>query len=375
MSAQGQDRESRLELIRIIACYLVVMNHLQVIYPIENGLFFKGRALLYGFIQINVPLFALISGYLLFQNADEILERIDVIYFKKIKKFLIHIFIPSVIVVIVTASLQTTLWEDPTVRPDYVWDYLALQQADLLCNHLWYIWTYARILLLFPLLAFVCRDRRELHIIRRWYIGLSFANLFIIDFRFVLGITAGDLGSIVFDKYILYFLLGYELYLLYQRRQENWNKVRLLGVALFVLALGGKLVIEIVYFRKYGAEHVPDTMTVIASVGAFLALYGRKSQCFSRIVTWIGSNTMYLYLVHILVLKLFEKLFDDVIWRLFGQGTTSLRNALYSIVYSAIIFTISLIVGLAFRLIYETLLVGTVGRLRNALIVARENGQ
>jgi fucose 4-O-acetylase-like acetyltransferase len=120
---------------------------------------------------------------------------------------------------------------------------------------------------------------------------------------------------------------------------------------------------------------VPDTMTVIASVGAFLALYGRKSPRFSRIVTWIGSNTMYLYLVHILVLKLFEKLFGNVIWRLFGQGATSLRNALYSIVYAAILFVISLIVGIVFRFLYETLLVGTAGRLRNALIVARKNGQ
>lgn len=67
----AKSRNALVERIRVLACMLVIWNHIQIILPVNNGEYYTGQALIYSIIRCNVPLFLIISGYFCFRIRME----------------------------------------------------------------------------------------------------------------------------------------------------------------------------------------------------------------------------------------------------------------------------------------------------------------
>lgn len=356
------DKNSRLERIRVIACLLVITNHIQGAPVVENGIFFAGRESLIVLTQTSIQMFLMISGFLMFCNTGNHLEELWGTYWHRIKKFLLYLFLPSLVIVVVSAVFYGFIVDGKTM-PEvfaernfqwfYIKDYIFLQQSDYICVHLWYVWEYAKIIVFFPLLAFLCQDTKDKNRIRRLFMTASAANTIFVDARSFLGIPKGNFDSLTMNKYILFVLIGYELYLLFLQREINWMRVRIVGAALFCVALAGDIVLQSWYFERTGTTYMAATILGCAGVGNFLFLFSFQESGLSAVWNWLGKRTLYIYLVHVIVIFTGENVWDRFFWEIAGAGKSMLSLLVYSFGYGAVIFALSLVTGMLFAVVYE----------------------
>lgn len=381
-----KERDSGIERIRVIACFLVIVNHIQVALVIENGMFFNGRALLYAFIEQNIPLFMMITGFFMFQNIDmNCLNSIAKRYTHKLRNFFLHIFVPSVIVVLVSAFLYSFIvgeksfaetFLDPEFQGELLKNYIFLQQADYICVHLWYIWTYARIVLCFPLLAFICQNSKDKNLIRRFFMELSIINIAFVDVEAFFNIGKGNFDSIVFDQYFLCILLGYEIWLLFLKNKDQWAKIRICGFVIMLIGILGKTVLQSIYFSHFAAEYHTTVFAILPSVGLFCALYTQKKIKAAKFWSWLGENTLYIYLVHVAVMFCCNNICDQYFWKLFGAGKNILSFVIYDLAYGSIILGSSLVIGIIMKVLYENVLLMSIRQMfRGTLLKRRDRNE
>lgn len=76
MSLEGKNKKIYFEIMRIIACTLVLFNHLPgyMLFNKSSGLKQMGYMTLTMLTRINVPIFFMISGALLFGRSDDFIS-------------------------------------------------------------------------------------------------------------------------------------------------------------------------------------------------------------------------------------------------------------------------------------------------------------
>ena len=84
-----------IELMRILACLLVISAHCQL-YAFENNEINAGRLFYSSIISDDVPIFFLITGFFFFKDVKDD-NGVFSIYIKKLRSFLINIWIPTVL--------------------------------------------------------------------------------------------------------------------------------------------------------------------------------------------------------------------------------------------------------------------------------------
>ena len=129
-----------IELVRIIACLLVIMAHSQLSVVEENAIV-SGRLAFSTIIADDVPLFLLVTGFFLFGRIKSDADIIPTFPYKA-KSFLSRVYIPTIVYILISIFYRHfTETQLPTSNFD--WDYLwrfifRLAPGD----HLWYICTY-----------------------------------------------------------------------------------------------------------------------------------------------------------------------------------------------------------------------------------------
>lgn len=382
--ARTKERNVKIELIRIVACFLIIVEHIMLV-PTDNGAgkLYVGRIVLVALTYMAVPLFALISGYLMFQNLGQNDDKgLWQSYRHKLKNFLVYVFIPSCVVVLVSGFVGPYFKGEVTLEQLFaegnlnlycVQNYILQQQTISVYenyNHLWYIWTYMKIVLAFPLLAGVCQDTKDKNSIRRFLILLSGLNFLYVDIQLGLAKGIGDFNSITFDRYFLCVLLGYELYLFIQK--TDMKKIRVWGTALFAGSTVAGVLVEYISFTLHGLKFIPVVSTLAGSVGAFLMLYSFGTPKHTGVWNYVGKLTLYIYMLHILVLACCRRLWGDLSVELFSDNGTVLGVIIYDILYGTVIFMLSLGGGAVFRLVYENGIVASLGELWNRRMKKRK---
>lgn len=357
-----KSRNAKIELIRVVACFLVILNHIMIVPTSGDGRFFHGTATLVAIIWTDVPLFLLISGFLMFQNQEQLNDLWES-YRHKLKNFLIYVFIPSCIIVVISGMIAPFLIEGKTfaqllaegnLHLECIKNYIFMQQTSSMYSLFWYIWVYAKVIVFFPLLAFVCQDTKDKSRVRRFLMLLSAGNQLFIDLQGATQKSIGNFDNIFLDKYFLYILLGYEMYLLTQT--FDIKKIRIYGIVTLVGSVLATILVEHVTFYRFGTEYMPGIFTVTASVGMFLLLYSLREPRLSKMWNYLGKSTLYIYMVHIIVIFSCEKIWGKFLWNLFGAGSNVLWLILFDAVYGAIIFALSLAVGILFKWCYEKII-------------------
>lgn len=234
-----------------------------------------------------------------------------------------------------------------------------LSKGEYICVHFWYVWTYAKILVFFPLLAMLCKKDVDKTRIRRFLMLLSVMNLLLTEVMKFVGKSNVNLSDYTLDKYFLYVLIGYEIFLLLGKTDINIKKVRAVAIALMLAGIFGEIILNYVYFYMNGTDYTSDCTTVISSVGLFVALNTLRETRISKIWNWLGRYTLYVYMVHSAVIHICNRRWQMPIWIMCGAGESTLALLMYDVIYGLIIFMISLGVSIVFKFVYEDILLKT----------------
>lgn len=368
MITTASKRNISIELLRVVACFLVIMAHIQLKPVISDGIFSWKRICFSSLIGDNVPIFFLITGFYMFQTVNcekDIFQQ----YKGKVIIFLQKIWFPSLLVVIITCVANSWLHGNEfgqDIQWNWLHNFVFRISANGTCGHLWYICTYVRFIAFFPIMAFICQNRPAHNKIRRVYLLLSLFHIFLSDVEYLIQKDFFDFSKIVFDYYFLYLLIGNEIGILFRSKKLSESKLSFgIGITLYVLGNFLRIILQNYAFEHWGTNIKSYFMglecfpTYISSCGIFLLFYSLKTIKWKLTQVWIflGKYSFYIYLFHFVVIRKLQSLqLQSHILDIHDGGTTFIHIALYYLELGGIVFGISFLLGIVFEKIYTFLL-------------------
>jgi surface polysaccharide O-acyltransferase-like enzyme len=335
MSDQRAKQEiiSWVDLIRVIAIYLVVVIHVSGQLTDAWGKIPTNQWIIadvYGGIaRVAVPLFFMVSGYLLLPRS----ESLGDFYAKRMLKILVPFVVWSFIYLGWYCGTHPN-----TCTSAVVWDLLTPPGAYY---HLWFLYSLLNIYLILPVLRLMCRPDTEKKLL--WYLIilwlvfqpiLTIANKFWnLDIRFGPPLTTG---------FACFFLLGYLLGAIPLSRARV-----ILSAVMWVI--GMLVTISGTYFLTRASGQFEGFFydfvslnVILASAATFLLLRwlsDRKpftSPNALSLTRSLATGTFGIYLIHVIVIEVLSG------WIPFVQINSFMGHALWSILLvSTLVFLIS----------------------------------
>lgn len=316
---KSKKRDISIDLIRIVACISVILTHLclQVLNRCYNRIDWS-RLLEKSFLTDGVPLFFMITGFFLVNGRS----------YKKIwKSTFFKILLPTFIFVIFVQMFQPFILNQASfidcirnVNFSLVPIIQAILKADVkylgsLCDHLWYIFSYIKIVIWIPILWLVCKETDNSKLARRIMLGLSFASAILTDIqKFGIIPVVGEINILtIIPREIMYVLLGYELFV-YKDKIKNNKKICIISLIGFIIVNLIRYKTEMFYMvlnyltdivgRPNFMEWRYTSLNIFSGIFLFLFLYSFeiKNEKISKILVWISDKTFGIYLIHYLIL-------------------------------------------------------------------------
>ncbi len=351
----SKKRDYSVDLIRIIAALSVIGTHLclQVLNQAYNRIDW-GRLLEKCFFTDGVPLFFMITGFFIMNGRS----------YKKIWKNTVKkVLLPTLAFVLFAQIFYMFV----TNKESFLW---CLQNAiynlniggilhsiltgtvesiNSLCAHLWYIFSYVKIIIWIPVLWLVCKEEKTPKLARRMILVFGIISCIITDIqRFV---TLPNIGAIkVFnfvDREIIYVLLGYELFI-HKDKIKNNRKVCIISLIGFGLVNIMRYKIEMQYMvanyftdivgRENFMEWKYTCLNIISGLCLFMFLYSfeLKNEKLNKIILWISDKTFGIYLIHYLILakidlykfEKIERFYFEIIYLVVGIIVTAILSTI-----------------------------------------------
>ncbi len=276
------------DLVRVISAFMVVMAHVSY----RGGEADLASSFYYVISRVAVPLFFMVSGYLLLGREEP--------YGVFFKKRALKVVVPFLI-----WSLIYLLWNregfDAGFSLKLVLSYILKTVHGPRESHLWFFYHLIGLYFFTPILrVFVARaSMRDL----LYFCGLWF--LVVPVFSFLEVFTPIKVGIEVYfiAGYVGYFMLGYVLAKFeYSRLQLNW----LIFLSL-ILSIGTTILNYLVksdYFTSYLSMNI-----VLLTVFAYILLCEvRVGDRLNQFLVPLSRASFGIYLVHVIVLELLEKI-------------------------------------------------------------------
>lgn len=353
-------RDISIDLIRIVACLSVIATHLclQVLNQCYNRIDWS-RLLEKSFLTDGVPLFFIITGFFLVNGRS----------YKKIWKSTIKkILIPTLIFVLFTqvfylfiVNKESFIYCIQNFNINAIGIINAILKADVsylnsTCAHLWYIFSYIKIVIWIPILWLVCKNTREANLARRIMMVLSFLNLVLDDVQKFITLPIGEIHLLnMIPTEILYVLLGYELFA-HKEKIKNNKKIAIISLIGFFAINFLRYKIEMQYMvlnyltdivgRINFMEWRNTSINIFSAIFLFCFLYSFeiKNEKLSKIILWISNKTFGIYLIHYLILaKIDLYKFEKI------------EKFIFEILYLAIGLVITFIISIAIVWSIQTL--------------------
>ncbi len=356
---KAKHRDISVDLVRVVACLMVIATHvcLQVLNPCFNRIDWS-RLLEKSFVTDGVPLFLMITGFFIANGRS----------YKKIwKSTIVKVLIPSIIYILFSQifymyiiNKESITWclKNSFNNLNIVGTLKCLVTGNTaninsLCQHLWYIFAYIKIIIWIPILWLVCKEEKTSKLARRIIIAFGILSSIVTDAqRFVIlpKIGAMEVFELV-DREILYVLFGYELFV---------HKDKLKNKKVFLLSTIGFFIINFVRYKiesKYmsinsftdivGRENFIDwrytSLSIISGILLFTGVYAFeiKSKIFEKIILWLSDKTFGVYLIHYLILvkvdlykfEKIEKFHLEMIYLILGTIATFIVSVLIVYVF------------------------------------------
>lgn len=308
-----------LDFLRVISIFAVILIHIAAPRTyMEIGCHMWNVLTVYGnLIDWAVPVFVMISGALYLSPEREVPME------KLFRKHILRMIIVFVFWSAVYAVFDTYIYNPTSVRQDIAGVFTRFFLGH---SHLWFLFMIVGLYLLVPLLRKITADWNMvryfllLAIMFNFVFPMVLSCLDAVDFILTPPDSLREFADQIYSKvdfhftlgYVVYFVAGYYLSKAYINKKMEW--------CLYILAiLSG--VVSIVY-TMYGSAyarmdlvklpHFPNLFQPAAIfVFARLHVGNNVSKLSGKIINFIAGHSFGMYLVHYLVLILFQWLVFD----------------------------------------------------------------
>ena len=366
------------DVIRIIACLIVIGNHccLQAFNEYYSQVDWS-RLFEKCFFTDGVPLFFMITGFFIVNGRN----------YKKIwKSTLIRVLLPTFIYIIFVqifymfiVNKESFLWciKNSFYNLNIQGIIRTILTGNLvyinsLCEHLWYIFSYIKIIICVPIIWLLCKEQDSSKLARRIIIGFGILSSLIIDiqrFYIIPGIGKIRVLELV-DREILYVLFGYEIFINKDKISNN-KKIFYLSSVIFILINVIRYKVEQHYMvinnfyniigRENFIEWQYSIISMISSVSLFCLVYSGikiKSEKLKDVILFISNKTFGIYLIHYIILAKVDLYKFDKLGRLPEELIYLFLSILITFITSLAIVTIikqiSKLIKNSFRAVFKS---------------------
>ena len=377
-------RNFKIELIRLFACLLVIWYHLRERPWKITGELSEAVVAFECICGIAVIVFFIISGFFIYDRKGNIFKD----WFTLIKKFLLNIFVPFLILAIISIIFNDLFFNQATflecinkidVKNIFNAIFLSIKSFSVTPSlpgtsaHFWYIYQYFAVLLVYPITRTILTkcDRKIVYTILIAYFALMAFN----DYRIFYGDFSYNFILEIIKKPMMYSAFGYVLYHDVMERliDAKKNDGFIINVRLFVVSMITYLVAFVLLFKTQCAFYIstPNSPYVYTSWLSFysfvlaicfiLILYNINFEKIMNVklqnaAIFLGSKTLGVYMVHYFITTMFFA-YDLKKYVLFNKPTIVHHLAHYFILTIA-----NFIIALIIVVIVENI-VGAVARL------------
>ena len=370
MSYIKSKRNVKIEIIRLIACFAVIWYHIRELPFKTNGELSETAVFFECLCTICVMTFFLITGFFIYNKKGNIITD----WISLLKKFLINIFVPFIIVCVITLIFHDFLISKNSliecinnINISYIIEklFLSIKSFDVAmlpgtAAHLWYVYSYAIIMLVYPITRYILTKMPKFV----GYLVVAILTIFMIinDYHLYFGDPSFNLIFKIIHKPIYYSAVGYILYndiiKKYVDSKPIDDKTLIINIKIFVISiLVYAITFVLLFFTQVGYYLGVNNGYVYTSwlslyslimTSAFiLVVYNVNAEKFltSKIknaIFYLSSKTLYIYLVHYLIITKFMSIGFQNIWT--RNRPNIIYHFVYYIFYSLFIFILSLIV-------------------------------
>lgn len=297
-----QKRDTDVEVIRCLACIMVVAGHAIGTFDVNFTPVLSVAERVYA--ADGVSFFFMVTGFFLFRNRS---------FRSHLRKTVHRIVIPGAVMLFLTRLL----W--PWIRnTDSLWHCFTTNHIDwkefLTCfaqqtaggygtEHLWYLFTYVFLILMFPVLELLCREDERSDKARHYVLGLSLLTLLLRDVQHCHPWPIETDLFCVFPAYVLCALAGYELYRnknVLPGRRDIRRKCAAAWIILYIARCAMQLhALSIgdasLYFCYWncGCSLISAGLTII-----ILFTYSPIKGPAAKASAWFGGHSFHIYLLH-----------------------------------------------------------------------------
>jgi len=309
-------RAVHFDLVRFIGTYAVVQLHIATPWlwrESDTGTAIWITCLLFDTIgRAGVPIFLMISGALLLSHEEP--------YGKFFKKRLTRVFVPLLFwtVIYEIRLLLDQHYMHGGITSDDWWTFLKNPLAGPVYDHLWFLYMIIGMYLVTPLLRRIVpllNRTDQWYLLALWIFSDIALPILYHYFDFSLGFNIP-----IVTPYLGFYMMGYFL----MHHQFTPKQIRLAWVALIVSYLYN---VGITWYdsTEHGSmqvfwlsHHRPGVFIMAGSAFILLEHYAMRafanfSEKKFKTLAWLGSSTFGIYLLHPLIIELFEGIFMGVI--------------------------------------------------------------
>lgn len=374
MSETRSNRNIKIEIIRVIACFAVIWYHIRELPFKSNGEISETAIFFECICTICVMSFFLITGFFIYNKKGLILKD----WFDLIKKYVIQIFFPFILIAIFTIIFheylisRSTFIECIQVASVKAIIYTLFKSIKTFsvdplpgtAAHLWYVYSYGLIIISYPITRFILTKCPKYVL----YIVLSIITILMIinDYHLFYNNPSYNLFFEFIPKPVYYSAWGHILYNDIMKKQidkvlenaENASKVLIINNKLFIISVFVYIatfillfLTELKYVETVNNGYVYTSWlslyALILTTAFVLAVYDINIDRFltdkiEKIISFISSKTLGIYLVHYLIVT--KLIATNVQGSFIVDRTTIFHHVAFYVIYGFIIFIISLLV-------------------------------
>lgn len=331
-------RDSTIELIRVIACLIVVTLHASSIMPLaEHDI---SKEIMAVILSDGVAIFFVIAGFFMFKRQSFSIE---------VKKTVLNIFIPAMVVEILTEFfINKSFSIEELIR-----SILALSPT-MNTGYLWYIFTYLELVIFWPCLRMLTKDRK----VNLYAIIIGLLGVIIKD------INGGWKGSYslyespyIFEAAVLV-LIGFYIYnYYYDLLEKNKVAVRLVSLLIIILSTVFRCYWQIEMFIVditanfwcwwyRGIAFISVTAFVV-----FMMTVRIRYEKLSNLISKCGECTFGIYLLHFPIMIMLKEYYLKMM-PLFLKSIGIVENSwIYDLFIIAILTIILIVISLVITIV------------------------
>jgi surface polysaccharide O-acyltransferase-like enzyme len=310
----NKERYDYIDLLKVIAICMVLILHSEFLHYdfIMTGNLASYIQFGIRILYCGVPLFVMVNGFLLLPKKFDLKNHIK----KMIKIFLIFLFWAAILIV------SNSLLYGDKINISYIVNNILLTTSGYrYTGILWFLQYLLSLYLIFPLIKYVYDKNKNLFI-------YLFIIVFILTFTpnilfllndlikcdlFLNAISFFNNTFQIFSKnlFIFYFMLGGLLYELKLSIIPYKKKILLCGIISYIISLlygiSNSLINNRVISGSFNCETV-FMIPIIISIFILCMNYKNKGSFINKIIKSVGMNTMGIYLIHIIVINVINKI-------------------------------------------------------------------